>query len=987
MSLAAAYNAALRRAILRPMVRHMQGRIAKAGQSYKAIRAAIDAIPENPALAKMSQTAAKAHMAKLKKFHTNRFRGEMRRHLGVRVDFMSDNVLAPILEQGIKDNVDLIKTIPKTYHAALKADITKLASAGEAFDQEALSGILANKYKSAGYNLRRLTRDQTTKTIGKLTEARQRQAGIEEYVWRTSEDESVRPTHRRNNTKTFQWANPPPATGHPGHDIQCFPGSVRVAPIGLHGSVSYRYVGQLIQIFLANGVSVTTTPNHPILTESGWKPAGLIDEFDQLIIHRGLASFSTASLNPQFGKAYPTAEDLHGFLGGVGNLCGASCRREDLHGNPATGDEEIEIVNVERELRDRLEASFAQELSNLDLVCAELGGVDVELPFLGEFDQSFTLPPAVSGFVIGGASESAPVNIGQLGHSDYARFGVAAAAQPDIAHAGVDYGSAHVELAGYGQDGNFGFPKFLDSFVEPESAFDVVRPVRISPCWHDGPVYNFETDTGIILSNGIVTHNCRCIALAVIPKLAAQRPKESDPKGLPRMSKTEATVKQLAGQRGSNPGGLYEGADGVTRYVKYYGDPAQSYSEAVANRAYAELGLTVPRSTLIYEGDKVVGVANEIIENLGTLGRARLTKTRANSVLDGFTADVWLGNWDAVGTGLDNVVAFKRGASRYVARIDQGGSLLFRARAGRKSRDVLYKVSEWEGFSSATVNPYYKKVFDAAGLGSADDLGRRGLNQIKAIRELGKRTNNFADLVPDALGLDDADRRAILRMLRERARVLETEIAPRVRAHLKALREAKKRVGVTGYTAEQEKALRDKFGRDIDYLARRGRDRAKSLTSGLTDVEVAMIRAYSTSDSSYGYRPINGALVKAMRGTPPADWKVWEAYRDVLNSALAKLPKYQGTVKRGINVSDKKLIERYRVGQIVDESAFVSTSYTAGWAGNVRFSITSKTGVKIEDISNHPGEKEVLMKAGTKFRVLEVDDRGKEYHITLLEVE
>lgn len=40
------------------------------------------------------------------------------------------------------------------------------------------------------------------------------------YIWRTRDDERVRPSHAANNGKIFAWDNPPP-TGHPGEDYGC----------------------------------------------------------------------------------------------------------------------------------------------------------------------------------------------------------------------------------------------------------------------------------------------------------------------------------------------------------------------------------------------------------------------------------------------------------------------------------------------------------------------------------------------------------------------------------------------------------------------------------------------------------------------------------------------------------------------------------------------------------------------------------------------
>ena len=102
----------------------------------------------------------------------------------------------------------------------MKQDLLKLAG-GAAFDRQALSQVVSKNYGSAGYSLRRITRDQTQKLIAQLNQQRQADVGVTHYVWRTSEDERVRPSHRRNNGREFAGRSPPPATGHPGNDIQC----------------------------------------------------------------------------------------------------------------------------------------------------------------------------------------------------------------------------------------------------------------------------------------------------------------------------------------------------------------------------------------------------------------------------------------------------------------------------------------------------------------------------------------------------------------------------------------------------------------------------------------------------------------------------------------------------------------------------------------------------------------------------------------------
>lgn len=65
-----------------------------------------------------------------------------------------------------------------------------------------------------------IARDQTVKMNGDANEIRQQDAGVLSYIWATSRDDRVRPTHVANEGQEFSWDDPP-ATGHPGDDYNC----------------------------------------------------------------------------------------------------------------------------------------------------------------------------------------------------------------------------------------------------------------------------------------------------------------------------------------------------------------------------------------------------------------------------------------------------------------------------------------------------------------------------------------------------------------------------------------------------------------------------------------------------------------------------------------------------------------------------------------------------------------------------------------------
>lgn len=217
------YEAALRHTILNPFVRDTRSRLVEAQRVLRQISEVIDSFPapQHPALIRQqAQGVTSAWAQRLQAYHRARLVRTMIRFFGVEVNLLSDAIIGPIVESGIRRAVDLIVTIPARYHASLKDAMLKLGR-DRPFDEFAMRHVLARGYGSAGYNLRRLARDQTSKLVGDFTKARQEQLGITSYRWSTSLDERVRTSHRANEGLIFDWNHPPVGTGHPSEDVNC----------------------------------------------------------------------------------------------------------------------------------------------------------------------------------------------------------------------------------------------------------------------------------------------------------------------------------------------------------------------------------------------------------------------------------------------------------------------------------------------------------------------------------------------------------------------------------------------------------------------------------------------------------------------------------------------------------------------------------------------------------------------------------------------
>lgn len=126
--------------------------------------------------------------------------------LGARIDMFRDT------------NVSLIKSLVGNQID----DIQKLLESSEAtgLRVEELRSQIMDRFGVSKSKADLLARDQTLKLNANITQARQRGAGVERYVWTTSGDERVREEHADLEGQVFSWDDPP-APGHPGEDYQC----------------------------------------------------------------------------------------------------------------------------------------------------------------------------------------------------------------------------------------------------------------------------------------------------------------------------------------------------------------------------------------------------------------------------------------------------------------------------------------------------------------------------------------------------------------------------------------------------------------------------------------------------------------------------------------------------------------------------------------------------------------------------------------------
>lgn len=130
--------------------------------------------------------------------------------------------VASVLEAWRNENARLIKSIAEDLLDEVQEIVT--ASVERGTRVETLAKQIEERFRVSRSRAKLIARDQTAKANSQLTKLRHEAAGVERYRWSSSQDERVRPAHRRMNRTVHRWDDPPLVDGrrvHPGEDYQC----------------------------------------------------------------------------------------------------------------------------------------------------------------------------------------------------------------------------------------------------------------------------------------------------------------------------------------------------------------------------------------------------------------------------------------------------------------------------------------------------------------------------------------------------------------------------------------------------------------------------------------------------------------------------------------------------------------------------------------------------------------------------------------------
>lgn len=179
---------------------------------------------------------------------------------------------------------------------------------------------------------------------------------------------------------------------------------------------------------------------------------------------------------------------------------------------------------------------------------------------------------------------------------------------------------------------------------------------------------------------------------------------DTKPKAAAKVSVIDAMDdwKQTGKQQGSNDGGKFMDHNGEEWYCKFPETESHAKAELLAAKLYALAGFSSQDAKLITRNGKI-GIASKWT-NISKGGPDQLVKLEGAQ--SGFAVDAWLGNWDVIGQGYDNL---QIGADGKAHRVDAGGSLMYRAQGEMKAFGD--QVLEMDSMIDKKLNPQSASVF------------------------------------------------------------------------------------------------------------------------------------------------------------------------------------------------------------------------------------------------------------------------------------
>ena len=494
------------------------------------------------------------------------------RAAGFTVKFQASRELNTVSRALIAENVNLIKKIPQQYLSDVEGIVLRGVSMGR--NLKYIREELDKRYDITTKRANLIARDQLDKATQAIQRTRDKEIGITEGIWvHMPGQKTSRETHIAMNGKQFKLEgddkglfDPDPRVARkvlPGELVACYPEGSKLYGLPFTEKLYRRwYTGKLSQIVTDNGTVFSVTPNHPILTDSGWKAAGLLNNGDHIIQTRcdgfPWAELDANGMIPTFDELFETFI----LLGITPTVFNGSAG--DFHGDGTNGD--VDIIDVGGLLAGVSNTKLIKSLCDLGFSVSEVREIAALFSVQGPRKSHFASDSAFISFVRrcrerlpiffsrasiaeqiglaliadGNATSDKPLadnitfnseTLGNLiftyarlikGNDLFFRQGI-------FERLLASMGDFDASLPNVTSQGANVDPKRLCQVFEKNSlGHHFARVIVNSLVDFSGHVYNLQTSLGWYIAEKTVSCNCRCVYRAVLPDIPLLNMKEKD---------------------------------------------------------------------------------------------------------------------------------------------------------------------------------------------------------------------------------------------------------------------------------------------------------------------------------------------------------------------------------------------------------------------------------------------------------------------------
>ncbi len=283
-----------------------------------------------------------------------------------------------------------------------------------------------------------------------------------------------------------------PTLPHP----HCLAPDTRVVPGTILAAMRTRYSGEIVTLRFASGQHLTITPNHKVLSATGFKAAIDLRKGDQLL-RAHTAENPMITTDPNNRNRPPTVKEIfetHRIALGM-TTTRVPVTAEHFHGDGKSAHGEIDIISANSFLGSDAQANEFESLSDRTLVVALKGTTQL----MGESELDSML------LALRLAADS---SVSRLDHVISLDTRQLSPSNPLSLTPPSELDTLKLKSTSENSSRAIGNLRKLQDRLAGMITLDQITEIDVQ--FFDGHVFDLSCASGMYIANGIVSHNCMC---------------------------------------------------------------------------------------------------------------------------------------------------------------------------------------------------------------------------------------------------------------------------------------------------------------------------------------------------------------------------------------------------------------------------------------------------------------------------------------------